>query len=140
MKRFSVRILKPRFYMAIPIPPIRLAARRDLASLDIFEAENVLARIAGIEAQHRFQLERLKEIHAIKHPRVLGSIAAFDVAEEGATYGSKLSQVLRDLALKEGLILRPLGSTLYLMPPYAITDAELEAGYDGIGRILQQLR
>jgi len=116
-----------------------LGCAAGLASLDIFESEDVLSRIAGIEQVHRAHVSAMAKQGEIQRVRILGSIAAFDFAE-GSAYGSELSHVLRDLALREGLVLRPLGSTLYLMPPYCITEAELAAAYAGIRRILSQLR
>ncbi|MFZ1990422.1 MAG: adenosylmethionine--8-amino-7-oxononanoate transaminase [Alphaproteobacteria bacterium] len=116
-----------------------LGCAAGLASLDIFASEDTLSRIAGIERLHRERLAHLLREGAIQRPRVLGSIAAFD-ADGAEAYGSELSSKLRELSLQEGLLLRPLGGTLYLMPPYCISDAELGAAYDGIGRILSHLR
>ena len=116
-----------------------LGCAAGLASLDIFDSEKTLSRIAGIEDVHRANVAEMAGRGHIRRPRILGSIAAFDFAE-GSAYGSEIGQLLRDLALKEGLVLRPLGSTLYLMPPYCVTDAELSAAYAGISRILSQLR
>ena len=115
-----------------------LGCAAGLASLDIFESENVMARIAEIEARHHAELACLMEHSKILRPRVLGSIAAFDIGD--GVYGSGLSQTLRNLALQQGLILRPLGATIYLMPPYMIVNAELDAAYAGIRQILLQLR
>jgi adenosylmethionine-8-amino-7-oxononanoate aminotransferase len=67
----------------------------------------------------------------VARPRLLGSILAFDVKEAGG-YQSVASRRLRDFYLAHGLNIRPLGPTLYLMPPYCITDQELTRAYAGI--------
>jgi adenosylmethionine-8-amino-7-oxononanoate aminotransferase len=67
----------------------------------------------------------------VTKPRVIGSILAFDVKEAGA-YQSAANRALRNLYLARGLNIRPLGQTVYLMPPYCITDAELTRAYAGM--------
>ena len=64
-------------------------------------------------------------------PRVLGSILAFDLKGD-ASYQSAQSQALKAWFLTHGLNIRPLGPTVYLMPPYCITDAELARAYAGL--------
>jgi adenosylmethionine-8-amino-7-oxononanoate aminotransferase len=67
----------------------------------------------------------------VTRPRLLGSILAFDIkAADG--YQSAQSRALRDWYLAHGLNIRPLGQTLYLMPPYCITDEELARAYAGM--------
>ena len=116
-----------------------LGCAAGIASLNVFASENTLPRIAAIESLHSAHLKDLRVGAGIERARCLGSIAAFEVGG-AAAYGSEMGGRLRELALREGLILRPLGNVIYLMPPYCITDAELEAAYAGIGRLLSQLR
>lgn len=97
-----------------------------LTSLEIFAEENTLEKIATIEAQHRAQLERLRGLR----PRVMGSLLAFDLGDEG--YKGKTGEVLRDFYLSQGLNIRPLGTTVYLLPPYCITAGQLSRAYEGI--------
>lgn len=71
------------------------------------------------------------------HPRVanarqLGTIAAFELdGDEG--YLSERAPKLLARFREMGLLLRPLGSTLYVMPPYCIDDADLDAIYAALG-------
>ena len=108
-----------------------LACAVALASLDLFEEGQTLMRIARIEARHRKMLAELAVRADVTRPRVLGSILAFDVKRLGA-YQSVESRRLRDWYLAHGLNVRPLGETLYLMPPYCITDDELTRAYAGL--------
>jgi adenosylmethionine-8-amino-7-oxononanoate aminotransferase len=76
-------------------------------------------------------LDELRRREDVVRPRTLGSILAFDLKGE-ASYQSAQSQALKAWFLSHGLNIRPLGSTVYLMPPYCITDAELARAYAGL--------
>jgi adenosylmethionine---8-amino-7-oxononanoate aminotransferase len=108
-----------------------LACAVGLASLALFEEEKTLERIARINRRHRGMLAELATREDVARPRLLGSILAFDVKEAGG-YQSVASRRLRDFYLAHGLNIRPLGPTLYLMPPYCITDEELSRAYAGV--------
>ena len=114
-----------------------LACAVALSSLVLFREEATLDRIAHINARHRDMLSTLMAREDVVRPRVLGSILAFDI-KSGGTYQSAASGALRDWYLAHGLNIRPLGATLYLMPPYCITDAELDCAYAGLIEGLDQ--
>ena len=116
-----------------------LACAVALASLDLFEEEQTLARIARIEARHRATLAGLATRDDVLRPRVLGTILAFEAKGLGA-YQSVESRRLRDWYLAHGLNIRPLGETLYLMPPYCIADDELTRAYAGLVEGLDTIR
>jgi adenosylmethionine-8-amino-7-oxononanoate aminotransferase len=116
-----------------------LACAVALRSLQLFEEEATIARIAHIEAQHREALETLKRREDVLRPRVKGSVLAFELKGE-AGYQSAKSQALKSRFLAKGLNIRPLGATVYLMPPYCITEAELARAYSGLIEGLDQLR
>jgi adenosylmethionine-8-amino-7-oxononanoate aminotransferase len=108
-----------------------LACAVALRSLMLFAEEDTLGRIARIGARHRVMLSELRAREDVVRPRLLGSILAFDL--KGATsYQSAQSQALKAWFLSHGLNIRPLGSTVYLMPPYCITDEELARAYAGL--------
>ena len=115
-----------------------LACAVGLASLALFEEEQTLARIARINARHNVMMAELAARHDVTRLRVIGSILAFDVKEAGA-YQSPTSRALRDFYLSRGLNIRPLGQTVYLMPPYCITDEELGRAYSGMVEGLDRL-
>ena len=108
-----------------------LACAVGLRSLALFEEENTLARIARINARHRDMLAVLSSRDDLVRARVLGSILAVDVKDAGA-YQSAKSLALKAWYLSQGLNIRPLGQTLYLMPPYCIIDDELTRAYAGL--------
>jgi adenosylmethionine-8-amino-7-oxononanoate aminotransferase len=115
-----------------------LACAVALASLDLYEEERTMARIAHINARHREMMRALTTRPDVVKPRVLGSVLAFEV-KEGGQYQSEESRKLRAWYLSQGLNIRPMGSTVYLMPPYCITDEELTRAYSGMVEGLDRL-
>jgi adenosylmethionine-8-amino-7-oxononanoate aminotransferase len=115
-----------------------LACAVGLASLALFKEEETLKRIARINARHREMMAELAARPDVVRPRVIGSILAFDVKSAG-NYQSAESRDLRDWYLARGLNIRPLGQTVYLMPPYCITDDELSRAYAGMVEGLDRL-
>lgn len=109
-----------------------LACAVGLASLALFNEEQTLERIARINARHRAMMAELAARPDVTRPRVLGSILAFDLKSAAGGYQSSESVALRDWYLAHGLNIRPIGQTVYLMPPYCITDEELSRAYAGM--------
>lgn len=108
-----------------------LACAVALKSLELFAEENTLAKIAHIETRHRAFARTLTAHTQADKIRVRGSILAFSLKHAGG-YKSSPGEYLRGWFLGKGLNIRPIGSTVYLMPPYCITDTELDRAYDGI--------
>jgi adenosylmethionine-8-amino-7-oxononanoate aminotransferase len=97
-----------------------LACRAALAVLDIFRDDDVVARNREKAVQWRRGCAPL-----VAHPREqsfrqCGMIVAFDVADADAQFGQRFAAG----ALARGVVLRPIGSTVYFMPPYIVTDDE----------------
>ncbi len=109
-----------------------LACAVALKSLALFDEENTLARVAAIEARHREQVGLLKQHPRAERPRAMGSMLAFEIAGSEGHYKTADGERLRDWYLNNGLNIRPLGPTVYLMPPYCITDDELTRAYAGL--------
>jgi len=101
------------------------------AALSLYEEEQTMTRIAHINARHRAIMSTLAARPDVVKPRVLGSVLAFEV-KDGGQYQSEQSRLLRAWYLSQGLNIRPMGSTVYLLPPYCITDDELARAYDGL--------
>ena len=117
--------------------PIACAAAN--ANLKIFDSEPVFDRIAAIEKVH---VARLPEFTA--HPRVadvrhIGTIAAIELKVSDSGYLSSLRPRLYEFFLDRGVLLRPLGNVVYVLPPYVITPGQLNFVYDVIGESLSLL-
>jgi adenosylmethionine---8-amino-7-oxononanoate aminotransferase len=116
-----------------------LACAAGIASLKIFESEPVFDRIAAIERIHAERLSALKNHPAVVDVRSIGTVAAVEIEAEDAGYLSKLRPFLYGFFLEKGVLLRPLGNIIYILPPYAITPDELNFIYDVIAEALERL-
>ncbi len=110
--------------------PIACAAA--LANLEIWETEPVAERIAALARGHAERTGAVASQPNVARVRQLGTIAAFDLAVGDGGYLSAVGPRLQAFFLERGLLLRPLGNTVYLMPPYCITGPELDLAYDAI--------
>lgn len=118
--------------------PIACAAA--LASLDLLLAPQCLKQIETIHLMHLgFSRELQQTKFPIRNIRVLGTIIAFEIDRGKDEYLNNISTVITKKAMAQGVYLRPLGNTLYLMPPYCITPEEMNQVYAAITSILSGL-
>ncbi len=118
-----------------------IACAAALASLQIWDDEPVLERIKNLAVWHGEMLVPLAARHDVENIRQCGTIAAFDVKVSDASgYLANIGPVLQSYYLESGVLLRPLGNTVYIMPPYCITKDELESIYETITRSLDYIR
>jgi adenosylmethionine---8-amino-7-oxononanoate aminotransferase len=102
-----------------------LACRAALATLDLFESANVLAENQRKSVILRAALEPLAEHESVKNMRERGTIFAFDAVVRDPLQARTFSRRFFQNALKRELLLRPIGTTVYLMPPYILDEEEL---------------
>lgn len=107
-------------YTANPI-----ACRAAIESLKLLRNQTTADSIKSINIAHNEGINNLKAICDIIKPRVLGTIAAFETNGKNEEVAKKLLEI--------GLFIRPLGQTIYLLPPYSITSEELSYTYEQIG-------
>jgi len=120
-----------------------LACAVALASLDLFERDRTLDRVARLEAQLRAGLAPLAHHPLVGDLRVIGGVGAIELVSDRTTRtaGGYLDDIGPRLAaafLDRGLLLRPLGHILYFMPPYVITEEETAWAIDQIGEVLDE--
>jgi len=101
-----------------------LACRAALATLEIFEQDNVIAQNRVLAERLTNELAPLAVHEKVKHFRQQGMIWAFDAQVEDPQLAATFSRRFFASALKHELLLRPIGTTVYLMPPYILTDAD----------------
>jgi adenosylmethionine-8-amino-7-oxononanoate aminotransferase len=110
--------------------PIACAAAR--ANLEIWRDEPVVERIGALGAMQEERLARFRSDPRFENVRRLGTIAALDLKVSDPGYLAGVAPQLSRFFQDRGLLLRPLGNTIYVMPPYCITAEELDLVYDGI--------
>ncbi|EXI82839.1 MAG: Adenosylmethionine-8-amino-7-oxononanoate aminotransferase [Candidatus Accumulibacter appositus] len=99
-----------------------LACRAALATLDIFAEDQVIAANRTLGAHLANCLKPLADHPRVQHLRQRGMIAAFDVLSDDAQFSERFYRQ----ALTREILLRPIGNTIYFMPPYVISHAECE--------------
>jgi adenosylmethionine---8-amino-7-oxononanoate aminotransferase len=117
--------------------PMACAAAR--ANLEIFETENVFERIDAIASSHQGHLQRISSHPRVDEVRQIGSVAAIELKAEDHGYSSNLRARLYKYFLDRGVLLRPLGNVVYILPPYVITLEELDHIYGVIGEALERI-
>jgi adenosylmethionine---8-amino-7-oxononanoate aminotransferase len=117
--------------------PIACAAA--LANLEVWDREPVRERIARLTALHTERLNRFREDRRFANVRQIGTIAALDLVASDGGYMASIGPRLYQSFLARGLLVRPLGNTVYLMPPYCSTENELDLVYHAIGEIADEL-
>lgn len=117
--------------------PIACAAAA--ANIAIWREEPVLDRIAALAGKLKEGLGRLAARHAIANPRQCGSIIAFDLEATDGGYLSALGPRLAASFRAQDVLIRPLGNTVYLMPPYCMGDADLEKLFAAIDHALGEV-
>lgn len=114
------------FYHSSSYTANAIACAAAAANLAIWREEDVLGRIARLADGIATRLARLATHPAFANARQLGTIAAIDLVTADAGYLSDLAPRLRAFFLERGLLLRPLGNTIYLMPPYCLEADQLD--------------
>lgn len=116
--------------------PIGCAAA--LANLDLFEKQRTLDHVERIVAAHEGFRSKIENHPRAKNVRQRGTILAVEFQTGSDTsYFNNIRDQLYDYFLDKGILLRPLGNVIYIMPPYCITDEELQKVYDAIYAALE---
>lgn len=110
------------------------------ASLDLFENEETWEQIDMINQEHTEFQNVLKHNKSVQNVRVLGTILAFEVITgESNTYFNTKRDELYNYFINKRVLLRPLGNTLYILPPYCISKKDLKKVYSTIFELVQGL-
>src|SRR5579864_7971170 len=112
------------------------AAAAAIASLRIFESEPVFERISAIAKIHGERLAAIVKHPAVGDVRSIGTVAAIELRADDAGYSSRLRPKLYNFFLDAGILLRPLGNIIYVLPPYTVTADELHYVHDRIAESL----
>ncbi|GLK78220.1 adenosylmethionine--8-amino-7-oxononanoate aminotransferase BioA [Methylopila jiangsuensis] len=110
--------------------PIACAAA--CANIAVWREEPVAERVAALARAQAARLSRYDGDPRFRDARVCGTIAAVNIAVPDTGYLAEIGLTLRRFFLERGVLLRPLGDALYAMPPYCVTDAELDLIHDAL--------
>jgi adenosylmethionine---8-amino-7-oxononanoate aminotransferase len=119
--------------------PLACAAAN--ASLDLLVMENCQHQIDFIASSHAVFAQKIMSNESVKNIRQQGTVLAFEInTQEGTSYFNAISKEAYTYFISKGVLLRPLGNVIYIMPPYCITQKELEAVYAVIKEFLTKIK
>ncbi|RYY44628.1 MAG: adenosylmethionine--8-amino-7-oxononanoate transaminase [Sphingomonadales bacterium] len=110
--------------------PIACAAA--VANLAIWRDEPVLERIGALCKMQAERIGALAELPGVFNCRQLGTITAFELGQGAGAYLSDIAPRLLAFFRERSVLLRPLGNTVYVMPPYCIQACDMDAVYGAI--------
>jgi adenosylmethionine-8-amino-7-oxononanoate aminotransferase len=116
-----------------------LACAAAVESLKIFDDEPVFEHIVAIAEIHAKRLAELGSYPVVGNTRQIGTIGAIELRTEDAGYLSAMRPKLYQFFLERGVLLRPLGNVVYVLPPYVISAGELEQVWDVITAAVETL-
>jgi adenosylmethionine-8-amino-7-oxononanoate aminotransferase len=109
-----------------------------LASLTLLETEEMQQNLIRINTSHLDFEKRVGNHPMVAATRVLGVIFALEIkTESSASYYGTLRNKLYDFFIENGVILRPVGNIVYILPPYVITDVQLQKVYEVVEKALE---
>ena len=109
-----------------------------LASLSLLQTQEMQDNIARINKRHLFFQKQIESHPKVTTTRVLGVIFALEIqTESAASYYGTLRNKLYNFFIENGIILRPVGNIVYILPPYIITDEQLQKVYEVVEKALE---
>jgi adenosylmethionine-8-amino-7-oxononanoate aminotransferase len=111
-----------------------------LASIDLLQTEEMQANIVRINKSHLHFQNKIKNHSKVVTTRVLGVIFALEIKSESeeSYYGSMRTK-LYNFFIDKGVVLRPVGNIVYILPPYIISDEQLEKVYSIIEEAIEMV-
>ena len=117
-----------------------MACAAALASMDLMEKQETWDNIMRVEASHEAWKNENQDHAIIKHIRIQGTILAFELAVgESNGYMHSIRDRAYQYFIKKGILMRPLGNTLYILAPYCISNQELALIYSEIENFVAEL-
>ena len=109
-----------------------------LASLSLLQTQEMQDNIVRVNKRHLEFEKHIKSHSKVTTTRVLGVIFALEIeTESAASYYGTLRNKLYDFFIENGIILRPVGNIVYILPPYIITDEQLQKVYEVVEKALE---
>jgi adenosylmethionine-8-amino-7-oxononanoate aminotransferase len=102
-----------------------IAAAAAVETLRIYEEEGIVSRAAALGVVLAEALAPLKDLPGVRNVRWLGMIGVVELGEDGQGGGALRAARIRDRLRQEGILLRPLGKVIYVMPPLVTPEPVL---------------
>lgn len=100
------------------------------ASLNLFEEEKTLNKVEHISKKHEAFIAEIKDLKHVRAARCLGPIAAIEIDnEKESSYFNSIGKEAAKFYRDNGVFMRPLGNVIVIIPPFCITDEQLEKVY-----------
>lgn len=109
-----------------------------IASLELFERENSLEKVAFINQEFQEFFPKLLDLKCVSKVRVIGAVGVVEL-NTGEGYLAEIGQKLYLEFLRRNILLRPLGNVLYFMPPYVISESEIDLVFGEIEDVLKKI-
>jgi len=110
-----------------------LACAAAAENLKVWRNENTETKLSEVNSCHQKFLPHMK----VHNPRICGTIAAFEIESTDNNYLANVGQSLQEFCMLFGVLLRPMGNTVYIMPPYCTQESDLENCYDVLINFLE---
>jgi len=112
-----------------------------LASLDLLRTDEMQDNLMRVNKKHLVFKQVIESHPRIKTVRVLGVILALEITrEDNEDYYGDFRNRLYGFFIKNGVILRPVGNIVYILPPYIISDDLLEKVYAVVKQAVEEVR
>jgi len=109
-----------------------------LAAIGLLETDENQLNISRVHEQHLLFQERIQSHPRVATTRVLGVIFALEITtNQDTSYYGSLRNTLYDFFIAQGIILRPVGNVVYILPPYITTNEQLEIIYNTLSKALE---
>ncbi|HOZ73875.1 MAG TPA: adenosylmethionine--8-amino-7-oxononanoate transaminase [Flavobacterium sp.] len=109
-----------------------------LASLELLQTSEMQANISRVNQSHLAFKKRIENHPKVTTTRVLGVIFALEITtDSAASYYGTLRNKLYDFFIENGVILRPVGNIVYILPPYVMTNKQLDKVYEVVEKALE---
>lgn len=108
-----------------------------IASMELLFTDEMQKNIQRVNKRHSEFQTHIKHHIKVKTTRVLGAIFALEVVAEGESYYGTMRNKLYNYFIESGVIMRPVGNIIYILPPYIISDNQLNRIYDVIEEALE---
>jgi adenosylmethionine-8-amino-7-oxononanoate aminotransferase len=114
-----------------------MACNAAIAGIDLLNQDHIKRGRLDIQESHSSFVKELNGFDKVLNARSMGVILAFELKESMERYGSRRN-TLYNFFMDRGVYLRPLGNTIYILPPYVISKRDLDSIYEAIRSLLRE--